>query len=172
MNQSSSRHFSSVNLCFKGITAVVSAGALATLLVGLSASRLFSGSADLLKLAWLLLPYLLTIFCAWWWISDGVWRGLSLLAGSLAVTVVGLYHLGQAWFFSTPEVAGSLLQRLPWIQLGLVAAMLVLAFVPGIVFTRTMDRLARNSTAADGSEPVAPVSLGPESADKSTPQSP
>jgi len=104
----------------------------------------------LLVIALMFSPYLAMSVLAFLYIGSGAWRGLAILLGSLIMTGYGLINVLNYWYFAPRPVAIELLAAFPLKQWLVMAVTIALAFIPGILFFKGIEKLV-DSKAADDS---------------------
>jgi hypothetical protein len=96
----------------------------------------------LLTLSLLLSPYLAMFVLAFMYIGSGIWRGIMLLLGSVAVAGYGLFKVFYYWYLAPPPVALKAITAFAVQQWLVVAASIIVAFLPGVLVGSGLDRWA------------------------------
>lgn len=96
----------------------------------------------LLTLALLQSPYLAMFVLAFMYIGSGIWRGIILLLGSVVIAGYGLFRVFYYWYLAPPPVALQAITAFAVQQWLVVAAAIVVAFLPGVLISSGLDRWA------------------------------
>ncbi|MFH0783065.1 MAG: hypothetical protein V2B20_14105 [Pseudomonadota bacterium] len=87
-------------------------------------------------------PYLAMFILAFMYVGSGIWRGLILFLGSVAIAGYGLFKVFYLWYLAPAPVAAKVFVVFPGQQWLVVAVTIIVAFLPSVLISSGLDRWA------------------------------